>query len=81
MTQKTKKKFRINMNVVGVVIAVAGLAVMYRGFDILSSPTSKLRQQLEGLPSNESMAVITLGLAMALFGTFMATRSKAAKKK
>ena len=50
MTPKTKKKFRINMNVVGVVIAVAGLAVMYRGFDILSSPLANFDNNSKAYP-------------------------------
>jgi uncharacterized membrane protein len=59
---------------VALIVLVAGLALLFWGFDASDSFASEVSEAVEGTPSDKSMVLMLVGGVLALVGLFGLTR-------
>ena len=59
---------------IGLVVAAAGVAVLWFGWEAYESVGSKLSRLVEGAPSTKALIMFAIGGVLVLIGLFMANR-------
>jgi len=55
---------------ISLVILIAGVALLFWGFDASESFASEVSEVVEGAPSNKSIALMVIGGLLAVLGLF-----------